>query len=436
MKRILFWKRSDPASTDAAAQADGTGEGTASLLTGDAAQDTQSLQILLDMIADVSSNLDFETVLGRIVDKSLEVTDAERAIVMLGDSAESLEIRLARTRDGDDLGNSVKYSRTYVRECFEKGQAVRAVVQSDQEAKALAQSVFNLKLRAMMCAPLRSRERSIGVIYVDSTAVRREFGLRDLALFDALSAQLAVAIENARLHADSLEKARLAKDVEIARRIQQHLLARLPSDLPGIGVAVRFAAADEASGDCYDFIRLVNGRLVVSVGDVTGHGVGAALLTHAAQSAVRSYFELIDDLPEVVRRLNERLVREVEPGNFLSFIALRIDPTEKKLDYVNCGHLELVRVRDGQVECFEKTGMVLGILEGQEYDAGGPIDPHLHVYSRCGLLHNPKRRNKWHWHGFGADREIDKRSGCLCTIIFVRGYFERSKTIGFSARGV
>jgi sigma-B regulation protein RsbU (phosphoserine phosphatase) len=382
----MFWKRSDRAkpspgpTTDAGRPRDGLGtpppgtEEAISLLTGDPRQDAQSIEILLDTIADVSSNLDTEALLEHILDKSLEVTNAERALVMLGDHADKLEIRLARTKEGTDLGRDVKFSRTYVRECIEKGHAVRAVVQSDEEAMALAQSVFNLKLRAMMCAPMRVRERTVGVIYVDSTARRREFGARDLALFDALSAQLAVAIENARLHADSLEKVKLQKDVEIARRIQEHLLAAEPTDANGIDVGVRFRAADGASGDCYDFIRLADGRLVVTIGDVTGHGIGAALITHAAQAAVRSYFELIDDISDVVRRLNERLVGEVETGNFFSMIVLLVDPAKRTVHYVNAGHLELILARRGRTEKYGKTGMVLGVLAGQEFDRGGPIE--------------------------------------------------------------
>jgi sigma-B regulation protein RsbU (phosphoserine phosphatase) len=345
-----------------------------SLLTGDPTEDAQSIEILLDTIAEVSNNLDLDTLLEHVLAKSLEVTRAERAMVLLGEDADALQLRAIRDKDGKDLGSDVKFSRTYVRECMEKGHALRSIVQSDEEAMALAQSVFNLRLRAMMCAPLTVRDKTVGVIYVDSTAVRREFGVRDLALFDALSAQLAVAIDNARLHADSLEKLRLEKDLEIARRIQQHLLARKPTDLDAVDVAVHFAAADRASGDCYDFIKLSDGRLVVVIGDVTGHGVGAALLTHSAQSAIRSYFELIDDLPEVVRRLNDRLIGEVETGNFLSLMVLLVDPAAKTVHYVNAGHLELIRVRGENAETYGKTGMVLGVLGDQTFEAGGPIE--------------------------------------------------------------
>ncbi|MFO1051860.1 MAG: GAF domain-containing SpoIIE family protein phosphatase [Planctomycetota bacterium] len=368
MSRFLFWRKpSTPAEQS------GPAPDQAGLLTGDPQQDAQSLEILLDSIAEVNSNVDLDSVLMDIVDRSLEVTRAERGILLLGSSGPDLEIRVARDKDGAELGKGVKFSQTLVQRCLETGHAERSVVQSDQEALELGQSVFNLKLRAVMCSPLQSRGKRMGVIYVDSTAVRREFSARDLALFEALSVQLASAIENARLHADSIEKARLAKDAEIAKRIQSHLLAPVPRDFRGLDLAVRFLPRESASGDTYDFVPLADGRLVALIGDVTGHGVGAALITHAAQSAVRTYFELIDDLSDVATRLNDRLARGVETGHFMSLLMVLIDPRKRCLSFVNAGHSGLVLVRRGEVRELDRTGMVMGVVEGQRYAAAGPI---------------------------------------------------------------
>lgn len=369
MKRLFFWKRRSQGPEASEDPAD-----SSSLLTGDAQQDAQSLAILLDTIAEVSANIDLEKVLEDIVDKSLEVSDAERSLLLLGSSADDLEVRIARSKEGKNLDLDIVYSMTLVRRCLELGHAQRSVVQSDQEALELGQSVYNLKLRAVLCAPLQVKGRTHGVIYVDSKAVRREFSSRDQALFSALSHQLAVAIENAKLYSDSLQKVRLEKDFEIARRIQQHLLSPVPKNLPGLDLALRFSSRDEASGDTYDFIPMSENRLIVMIGDVTGHGVGAALLTHAAQSAMRSYFELVDDLTEVAQRLNDRLLASVETGNFMSVLFLMIDAKKRTLHYVNGGHPSLILVRQGEVQEFEKTGMVMGVVGDQEYPVAGPIE--------------------------------------------------------------
>jgi serine phosphatase RsbU (regulator of sigma subunit) len=350
---------------------------SSTLLTGDATEDTRSLEILLDTIAAVTANIDLDTVLRDIVSRSLVVTRAERAILLLGDRPDNLVVRVAQDKDGRSLEGELQWSRSLVRRCLEEGVAVRSVVQSDQEALELGQSVYDLKLRAVMCAPMRARNRTVGVIYVDSRAMRREFSARDLALFGAISAQLAISVENARLHADSLEKARLQKDIEIARRIQQHLLPPVPSDVDGLDLSLRYVAADKASGDTYDFMPMPDGRLAVMIGDVTGHGVGAALLTHAVQAALRSYLEMLADPGEIITRMNQRLVAGVETGNFMSLLLAIVDPQARTLQYVNAGHPGLVVVSRNGSRVLEKTGMVLGVVGDQTYQVSAkvPLEP-------------------------------------------------------------
>ncbi len=369
MNRFFFWKRDEDSGQPAAA----AGEETVGLLTGDPSRDEQSLQILLESIAKVSASLDLDRLLVDIVDRSLEITGADRAMLLLGDDPEHMEVRTARSRGGADLGSDVDYSRSTVKRSIEERRAGQYRVQSSEEALELGQSVFDLKLRTVMSAPLEVQGRLVGVVYVDSKAARGEFSSRDLALFDALSAQLGIAVENARLHVDSLEKARLEKDVEIARQIQMHLLPKLPKDFPGLDLALSFEAVSQASGDSYDFLPVGDSKLAVLVGDVTGHGVGAALLAHAAQAAMRSYLELVSDIGEVVSRLNNRLVEAVEPGVFISIVLFIVDTKAGTMSYVNAGHPPLILVQDGELVEFEKTGMVLGVVEGQDYEVRGPI---------------------------------------------------------------
>lgn len=380
MKRFWnkIWQRPEPEAERSSRPRERAGGGrsaadSSTFLTGEAMADQRSLRILLDTIAAVSANIDLDTVLHEIVDRSLEVTQAERALLLLGEDALKLEVRVAQDKSGKNLQGEQQWSRTLVRKSLEGREAVRSVVNSDREALELGQSVYDLKLRAVMCAPLVANQRVIGVIYVDSRAARREFSDRDLALFSAISAQLAVSLENARLHADSLEKVRLQKDVEIAQRIQQHLVPQVPRDCEGLDLALRYVAASKASGDSYDFVPLGDGKLVVMIGDVTGHGLGAALLGHAAQAALRSYLELLDDLSEVVTRLNQRLVTAVETGNFMSLLVARIDARERKLRFVNGGHPCLVHCRGQEVRPLEKTGMVLGVVGGQQYDVSPEV---------------------------------------------------------------
>ncbi len=370
MKRFFFWNRPGEGQPSASV---GPAEEAPGLLTGDPAQDERFVQILLESIADVSSDMELAVVLEGIAAKSLSVTQAERAVVFLGPSFDELKVGVAQDKAGAALSSDLQYSRSVVRRSLDQVQPVRSVVQSDEEALELGQSVFDLKLRAVMCAPLIAKENVLGAIYVDSRAARREFSARDLALFGALTAQLSIAVENARLYADSLEKVKLQKDVEIAHRIQRHLLPPVPASLPGVDIALRYIACEAASGDTYDFLPIADGKLAVVIGDVTGHGVGAALLTHTAQAGLRSYLELLDDPGEVVCRLNNRLVEGVETGNFMSLALIVLDAHAGAMHYVNAGHAELWLIRDGELQTYGKTGMVLGVVADSDYSVRGPV---------------------------------------------------------------
>src|SRR5262245_62085654 len=144
MKRFLFWKRAQGRARDAvgapgpAASRPGESSG---LLTGDAREDARSLQILLDTIGAVTANIDLDSVLHDIVSRSLQVTQAERALLFLGDSADALAVRVAQDREGETIAGDLQWSRTVVRRCLDERQAVRSVVQSDREALELGQSV-------------------------------------------------------------------------------------------------------------------------------------------------------------------------------------------------------------------------------------------------------------------------------------------------------
>jgi serine phosphatase RsbU (regulator of sigma subunit) len=309
--------------------ADDDAMSASTILTGDAEQDSRSLEILLDTIAAVTANIDLDSVLRDIVYRSLQVTSAERALLLLGENPDQLTVRVAQDKEGKSLSGELQWSRSLVRRCLEEGVAVRSVVQSDQEALEIGRSVYDLKLRGD-----RAEQRQV-----------------------------------ARLHADSLEKAKLQKDVEIARRIQQHLLPPVPKDWRGLDIGLRYEAAERASGDTYDFVPMAGGRYAIMIGDVTGHGVGAALLTHAVQAALRSYLELIDDAATVITKVNQRLVEGVETGNFMSLLLLIIDPAKRTLEYVNAGHPGLVVCHEDGTQVLEKTGMVLGVVGDQQYEA-------------------------------------------------------------------
>ena len=258
---------------------------------------------------------------------------------------------------------------------------MRATVHSESEALELGRSVFDLKLRAVMCVPLTpsldgegETKPPSGVLYVDSRAASRQFSQGDLALFAALAQHISIAMENARLHIDSLEKVRLEQSLELASAIQRDLMPEVPRDFPGWELFGWYGPAEGTAGDFYDFVKIKGGDLAIAVGDVTGHGVGPALITAGAQAGMRAYLRLASDPGQVVTLLNQDLSERVEDGRFLTlFLAmLGADGTVRAL---NGGHsLPFVwRRESGTIDTIGIGGPALGMIADETYTAHDPI---------------------------------------------------------------
>ncbi|MEX1024107.1 MAG: SpoIIE family protein phosphatase [Planctomycetota bacterium] len=378
----MFWKKKKAAAATVApvkavVTTPSLGD-TTQFLTGETGQDRRNVQVLLGAIAGVSGQSDLEELLVDIVDRSIEITGAERGLLLLADGSE-LVVRVARSRAGQHLDASERFSTSIAKRVVEGVEPLKATVHSESEALELGKSVFDLKLRAVMCVPLAAetadaRTRPSGVLYVDSRAATRQFSSSDLALFAALAQHISIALENAKLHLDSLEKVRLEQSLELASVIQRDLMPRVPTDLPGWDVHGWYGPAESAAGDFYDFVRLAGGGCAVVVGDVTGHGIGPALITAAAQAGMRSYLRLVEDPGKVVTLLNQDLCERVDDGRFITLFLAVLKP-DGSLAGLNAGHsLPIVRRASGETfELGKGGGPAMGMMADFDYTTLAPI---------------------------------------------------------------
>ena len=169
-------------------------------LTGDRAKDARNVTILLDTIAAVTANTDLDSLKRSIVDKALAVTNAERGLLLLKDAGSGqLKIEVARDKMGNALPAGLKYSQSIPKKVFETGKAETLMDAAGGSDVALGQSILDLRLISVMCAPLSTREETLGVLYVDSKASAQGFTKGDLELFTTLGSQCGLAIHNAEL---------------------------------------------------------------------------------------------------------------------------------------------------------------------------------------------------------------------------------------------
>ena len=353
------------------------GPASTQVLTGDQRTDRGTVQVLLDTIAKVSEVQDLDTLLVDIVDRSVELTGAERGILMMRGKDGGLKVRVARankapkgTKTRSLEASDLRFSTTISSRVGEDGQAVRATVHSESEALELGRSVYDLKLRAVMCVPLNaaSREdgatdkRPSGVLYVDSRAATRQFSQRDLGLFAALAQHISIAVGNA-------VKAKMEHDMDLAKVIQSDLMPQIPKDIEGYDLHGWYRPAERAGGDFFDFLKTKGGGIGVAIGDATGHGIGPALITTSAQAGLRSYMKILDDRAAVVTHLNQDLCERVEDGRFLTMFLSVLSP-DGQVESVNAGHEPPViwRKADDSIEVLPRGGPALGMMEDIPYE--------------------------------------------------------------------
>lgn len=233
------------------------------------------------------------------------------------------------------------------------------------------------QLSAELLLPLSSRDKLLGFISLGPKRSEEPFTGSDLRLLKSVATQTGLALENAQLMAAITEeithRERLNREVEIAREVQERLF---PQELPKIDGLDYFGACRPAlgvGGDYYDFLALPEGHLGIALGDVSGKGIGAALLMASLQASLRSEAARApEDIAAVVANVN-RLVYQASTSNrYATFFYAQYDPSRRQLTYVNAGHNPPMLFRKngdaGQVLRLEAGGTVVGLLESYPYE--------------------------------------------------------------------
>jgi len=226
--------------------------------------------------------------------------------------------------------------------------------------------------KTMLCMPMRDRKgKTIGVFQImnkHSGVFRKE----DERFLEAFSVHAALAIENARLHQDIVEKERIEKELEIAGHIQRRLL---PKELPppsGYEVEAVARPTKLVGGDYYDFIPLADGKYFVMIADVSGKGIPAALLVSTLHASLHAYIDGVTDLAHLAGRLNRVVHDNTEAERYITLFMAILDPQKGTFAYVNAGHCFPFVVRSQQVAItpLPSTGLPLGMFEGVQFEQG------------------------------------------------------------------
>ncbi len=223
----------------------------------------------------------------------------------------------------------------------------------------------------VLAAAIPGGDSGLGLLVVADKEARsgtEPFSAGDARVLALFAAQAAIALENARLSRESIERARLRKEMEVAAEIQSHLYPREVPDVRGWRVATRFLPIREVGGDSFDVV-VCGEDLLATVTDVSGKGVGAGMLAAGLHALARVLARETADIPEVARRLNDYLAEVTDDHRFATMVMVRLGPDGSHCA-VHAGHCpSLIRKLDGSMEELPPSGLPLGIMPGARFTA-------------------------------------------------------------------
>ena len=308
------------------------------------------LEALYDVGLAIASTLDFEPLCEQILMRAVSLADARRGALYLGEGGDAL--RLERAFGGD---------------------AAPTLDLADAEVAALLAGRATPNCCALPGAqhlfgvPILTDGEARGVLVVGDKESRwgvGPFREEDRRTLELLANQAAIALANAELHRQALEKERLEREVELASQIQRQILPKSAPRIPGYQVHGWNRPARHVGGDYYDFLALPDGTsTVLVVGDVSGKGVPAALLVSTLHSALHLLAEREPLSPAMCERLNRLILESSSANKFITLFVAELCPSDGLLRYVNAGHNPgLIRRASGALEELPASGMPLGLI--------------------------------------------------------------------------
>jgi len=356
------------------------------------------MQALIRAGQELAENRPLADLFPVILDLAIQAVNAQRGVLLIleGDTL----VPRARRGEGFRISTAVRD-----RVLKEKSSILVRDAQLDDAFKG-RMSIVEHKVHTMMAVPLQTKQRIIGLIYLDSPFVLREFTTDDLSLLTVMANVAAIRIENVRLAEVEEAERIMQRDLTQAAEIQRRMLPDEAPQVPGADLAGFNAACRTVGGDYYDFFPYASSRVGLALGDVSGKGMPASLMMMALHARVQVLAEDPGDLAWFMTRLNKATCAKCPSNRFITFFFSVLDAATGELAFANAGHNPPIVVRaSGESQMLEGGGPVLGILPAAPYgelrERLGPGDM-LVLYSD-----GVTEANNANFDEFGEDRFIE-----------------------------
>jgi serine phosphatase RsbU (regulator of sigma subunit)/anti-sigma regulatory factor (Ser/Thr protein kinase) len=318
----------------------------------------------LELIYRVTQNLaltsDLMAALKSILKEIRQVVDTEDGFILLK-QADTLSGVACLQENVDDTF----YNRTLLNNLI---SANKIIVCNDNEACRQVWPDIPVSIESLLATPLTIiEEDSVAAIGLINKA-NKNFNAGDAKLLAALAQQVATIIKNFITHQKLISEERLSRELEIAAEIQESLLPTKLPQVGGISMAVSSIPASEVGGDFYDFITIDDRHLTLVIGDVSGKGVPAAMLTSVTRTMLRVEATRGEPPEKIIDQANSVLYQDLSRADsFVTVFVATIDTFESKLTYASAGHTPslLWRAETREIELLKATSPPIGIIDSQ-----------------------------------------------------------------------
>lgn len=233
-------------------------------------------------------------------------------------------------------------------------------------------------LHSELLLPFSVKEDLLGFISLGQKLSEAPYSSTDLRLLSSVAAQTGLALEVVRLTTamgrELASHERLNRELEIAREVQEHLFPQHFPSISGLDYSGLCRPAREVGGDYYDFLELPGCKLGVAIGDVSGKGIGTALMMASLGASLRGQAAVVENLTELIERVNNLVYGASSVNRYATFFYAEYDPRNHQLSYVNAGHNAPVVLRRSNPGCqlfrLDIGGPPVGLLLNSRYEQG------------------------------------------------------------------
>lgn len=344
--------------------------------------DFRSVAALLKGLRALGSGKVLDEVLHMVLDAALELSGADRAFIMLANTEGKLEFKLGSTRGGVMLpGEEFRASQQIPERTYETGetQELADLLEQPELAKK-HEGTLQFGIRGAICVPLKlmyfaeeaahagTDSMIVGVLYLDRKGRGSLLSTTSRQALETLATEATVAIENARLYRDSMEKARLEQELDFAAKMQQALAPPRQRTYDAYETAGSTLPCRAIGGDFLDYFVMSGGGLGLVLGDVVGKGPPAAILAASVHGMFEAQAEASGSPSTIIQRVNSALIKRNLDGRFVTCFFAILYP-DGKLTFCNAGHnFPILLKESGELQELETGGIPLGIFAETDFE--------------------------------------------------------------------